>query len=78
MKLSESIKNEIIEVLTPLDPFKVILFGSYAWGQPEEGSDIDLYVVTRDEFIPKNFQEKSKVYSNISKAMDKIYDKKTD
>ena len=27
---------------------KVWLFGSYAWGQPDEGSDIDLLVVVRD------------------------------
>lgn len=30
------------------DPDKVILFGSHAWGTPDEGSDIDLYVIIPD------------------------------
>ncbi len=32
MKLPAEIKNKIIEALKPLDPEKVILFGSYAYG----------------------------------------------
>jgi hypothetical protein len=49
----EAIKKEIVEQLKPLDPEKVILFGSYAYGQPTEESDIDLYIVTKDDFIPQ-------------------------
>ena len=30
MKLPDAIKNQIIEALKPLDPEKIILFGSYA------------------------------------------------
>ena len=37
--LSESIKNEIISNLQVLDPEKVILFGSYAYGNPTKDSD---------------------------------------
>ena len=29
------------------DPERVILFGSYAWGIPDKGSDVDLMVIVR-------------------------------
>ncbi len=57
MNLLNSQKQDIIECLKPLRPKKIILFGSYAWGTPDRDSDIDLYIVTRDEFIPSTFSE---------------------
>jgi predicted nucleotidyltransferase len=54
----EEVKKEIIEKLKPLNPEKIILFGSYAYGTPDANSDIDIYVVTKDEFIPQNFSTK--------------------
>ena len=65
----EKFKEEIVKRLKPLDPEKVILFGSYAWGNPTEDSDIDLYVVTKDDFIPKNFKEKIEIKLKISNAI---------
>lgn len=65
----EIIKMQIIENLKPLKPEKVILFGSYAYGTPNEDSDIDLYVVTNDDYIPANYKEKSEVYLKIARAM---------
>ena len=41
----EKLKDEIVERLKPLDPDKVILFGSYAYGTPNEDSDIDLFLL---------------------------------
>ncbi len=41
----ETIKNEIVERLTPLGAEKIILFGSYAYGSPDENSDIDLFLL---------------------------------
>jgi len=41
----EQVKAEIVERLKPLDPDRVILFGSYAYGTPTEDSDIDLFLV---------------------------------
>jgi predicted nucleotidyltransferase len=41
----EKIKLEIIECLKPLNPNKIILFGSYAYGTPNEDSDIDLFLL---------------------------------
>lgn len=37
---------------------RVILFGGYAYGNPTEDSDIDLYVVTKDDFVPASSREK--------------------
>jgi len=45
----ENIKDEIIDKLKPLNPNKVILFGSYAYGTPNEDSDIDLFLVKDDK-----------------------------
>ena len=41
----EKIKLEIIERLKPLKPNKIILFGSHAYGNPNEDSDIDLFLI---------------------------------
>lgn len=65
----EELKLEIVQKLKPLNPKKIILFGSYAYGTPSKDSDIDLYVVTNDEFIPKNYKEKSEIHLKVTKAM---------
>ncbi len=44
----EKLKDEIVERLKPLEPDKIILFGSYAYGTPDEDSDIDLFLVKND------------------------------
>jgi len=40
----EKLKPLIVEKLMPLNPDKIILFGSYAYGTPNEDSDIDLFL----------------------------------
>ena len=44
----------------------VILFGSYAWGKPSRDSDIDLYGVTKDDFMPGSYEEKLEVYLKVA------------
>lgn len=68
----ELIKKEIVDRLRPLDPAKVILFGSYAWGKPDEDSDIDLYVVTKDDSMPLNYRENMNFYLKVSKQLEEI------
>ncbi len=36
---------EVVERLKALEPQKIILFGSYAYGEPEELSDVDIFIV---------------------------------
>ena len=45
---------------------------SYAYGTPNEESDIDLYVVTNDDFMPQTWKEKSQIYTRVSKALKDI------
>jgi len=55
----EKIKHEIVERLKPIDPDKIILFGSYAYGIPTEDSDLDLCIV--ESKIHSKAQEKAKI-----------------
>ena len=43
------IRNQIVRRLAQeFQPEAIYLFGSYAWGTPVEGSDLDLMVIVRD------------------------------
>ena len=45
-ELSKELLDEITDRLVAgLHPEKIILFGSHAWGEPNEASDLDLYVI---------------------------------
>ncbi len=68
----EKLKKEIVERLKPLNPNKIILFGSYAYGKPNEDSDIDLYIVTNDDFMPQSWREKMNIKLQFSKALRDI------
>ncbi len=39
---------QIVKKLLPLKPDKIILFGSYAYGKPNDESDIDLFLIKDD------------------------------
>ncbi len=41
-EIIEEVKNRLIKVYNPL---QIYLFGSYAWGTPNEDSDLDLLIV---------------------------------
>jgi predicted nucleotidyltransferase len=44
--ISDTKINQIVKkIVVKYQPEKVILFGSYAWGKPNEDSDIDLFIV---------------------------------
>lgn len=59
----EELKPLIIERLKPLKPDKIILFGSYAYGTPNEESDIDLFLM-RD--IESNHARNLKVQAKLN------------
>ncbi len=73
--LSESLKRQLIERIKEIRPFKIILFGSHAYGHPDEDSDVDLLVVTDDDFIPKEFKEKNAIYLRVSNTITDIVKK---
>ena len=67
---AKRIINEILDrILTGYDPKKVILFGSYAYGEPTEDSDLDILIVTEKRFTPEEtykIQRKSLGHFDIS------------
>lgn len=69
-------KNELINnihnSLLHLNVSKVILFGSYAKGMNTDGSDVDLLVVTNDNFTPNSFTEKMEVKMKIANALNPL------
>jgi predicted nucleotidyltransferase len=54
-KAREIIQDILKKLLTGYAPQKVILFGSYAYGDPTPGSDIDLLIIkeTPERFIDR-------------------------
>ncbi len=47
--LEQDILDEMVRrLVTEFHPEKIILFGSYAWGEPNDDSDIDLFVIVPD------------------------------
>ena len=49
-KVDEKLLEEIIKrILNVINPLKIILFGSWAYGKPLKGSDLDIFVVVDDE-----------------------------
>ena len=69
----DEIIKEILRKLTSgLNLYKVILFGSFAYGNPERDSDIDLIVVTDDDYMPKSYEENMTNYLKVSSMLRDI------
>jgi len=43
----KEIKKITKQIVENYHPEKIILFGSYAWGKPNENSDVDLFIVKK-------------------------------
>ena len=69
-------KNELITHITnavkTLNVNKVILFGSYSKGEQSDNSDIDLLVITNDNFIFSSFAQKMETKLKIGSALYKL------
>jgi predicted nucleotidyltransferase len=70
--IEDKVKKEIIGKISIKKPYKVLLFGSHAYGSPEKESDVDLLVVIDKEGIPETYQEKSENYLEISRLLRDI------
>lgn len=57
--------SKLTEKLAEINPYLVLLFGSYAYGTPNKDSDIDLLVVTQDDYFPKTFTENNELYISV-------------
>lgn len=56
MQKKEEIKKLTEKIIKNLNPEKIILFGSYAWGKPGPDSDVDLFVVKQSSASRRNRQ----------------------
>ena len=46
LRVTETFLNEVTDkIVQALKPEKIFLFGSYAYGNPEKDSDIDLFII---------------------------------
>lgn len=61
--------TQITETLKTTNPERIILFGSYAEGNPTNDSDIDLIVVTNEEFYPETYRERMDIQLKISELL---------
>ncbi len=51
--ISKNLLDEITRrLVAELKPEKIILFGSHAWGQPNDDSDLDLLVIVAESNEP--------------------------
>ena len=50
--------KNLVASLKPSDPYKIILFGSYASGNPDKHSDIDIMVILDNNHVSKTFEER--------------------
>jgi len=66
--ISETLKKEIVDKITSsVNPDKIFLFGSYAYGSPTPDSDLDLAVIM--ENVPSKHKESVKLYK-LLKGID--------
>jgi predicted nucleotidyltransferase len=80
----ESIHNELntlINIIVDTVPVEQIyLFGSYAYGTPHKDSDLDLYVVLKDEVPMRELEAMDAIglatYKKRSRAIDLLVHKK--
>jgi predicted nucleotidyltransferase len=64
--------NDLINSLKVSDPYKIILFGSYATGKETENSDIDLMVILDNNDISKTYKERQTKKLYIRKLVREI------
>jgi predicted nucleotidyltransferase len=53
LSVGRSLRPAIQKIVDELNPEKIILFGSYAYGKPTPHSDVDLLVVLKTTESPK-------------------------
>jgi predicted nucleotidyltransferase len=73
-ELDTTFLNLLKDRLIKVDPFRVILFGSYAEGTATEESDIDLAVILNKNSKPSSFREKMNYSLKVKDAVKGIDD----
>ena len=66
---------DLKNILAELNPYRAVLFGSYAEGTAQPDSDIDLIVVLNKNDLPINFAERSENYSFVKQYFSLLKNK---
>ena len=70
-EMEQKIQGIAAKIAREFKPEKIILFGSYAWGTPNEDSDVDLFVLKKDAPNPRELSGDIRGYLWSAKmAMD--------
>ena len=72
MMNDNEMKRRVVELLRSEEPEMIVLFGSRAENRTTPESDIDLYVVTADDHMPKNWEERSRLHLSYIRKLDPI------
>ena len=76
MVVSQDLLDEVTQRLkNEFDPEKILLFGSQAWGNPDESSDLDILIVTSksSEKVAKKTARAHKVLRGLGISKDIIF-----
>jgi predicted nucleotidyltransferase len=63
----ELIKKEILKFVPAV---KIILFGSYAYGKPNDRSDIDIYVIAENKFRKNAIYVQADIVKNLYESIN--------
>ena len=64
--------EQLLEVLKQANPYRIVLFGSYANGTADENSDIDLLVILDNNDVAKTYNERLMKRLYINRLVRKI------
>lgn len=67
--------SEIIQSLKTIDPYRIILFGSFSKENVQYGNDLDIAVIIDSDVLPKTFDEKMKLRLKVRDAIYIISEK---
>jgi predicted nucleotidyltransferase len=65
--------EEMTQKLKELQPYKVILFGSYANGNPTEDSDLDVAVILDSDEIAEEFTVRMNRWRPVARAVREVH-----
>lgn len=67
MDIKRILKEVIEKIVNYYKPQKIVLYGSYAYGKPDENSDIDLFIVKNtSKSRMERFKEVKKILWNVN------------
>ncbi len=69
--IQKKIKEITDKIIKKYEPEKIILFGSWAWGEPHEDSDFDFFIIKEtDTPSLKRIEEVDRIFSRREFPMD--------